>query len=78
MTGGTTGRSQRVRLTIKSRIDQGPLQQPGGRGGLGPGALAIVPAVRELARDKFILAAFIFDFLSELHRAIKRYPNGGD
>lgn len=38
-------------------------------------ALVIVPNTRKLISDKLILAAFIFDFLSELYRTIKMYPN---
>lgn len=42
---------------------------------MGSSALAIVPNTRKLICDKLILATFIFDFLSELCRTIKMYPN---
>lgn len=44
-----------------------------GRGGLG--ALVMVPKTGKLIHDKSILAAFIVNFLSELYRTIKMYPN---
>lgn len=62
----------------KAELTKAHYNSLGAGEGLGPGALAIVPASRKLVCDKLILAAFIFDFLSELHRTIKRYPNRED